>query len=164
MELEEMIKNYKFTISTYLEYIGLCTDNLLSSQEAQANNKLFRNLTIILSSAFKTYLSTPNLETYIYEPTVNISVPHYSDFKGYKTGAFIIVSFTNKLNRFNAFNKDNTKEKFYYSWLMDLIKIFNREINSLEKIYNSINNNTEFLKWLYQNLKKKQSQFTKWNL
>ena len=38
------------------------------------------------------------------------------------------------------------KEKFYYSWLMDLIKIFNREINSLEKIYNSINNNTEFLK------------------
>ena len=114
MELEEMIKNYKFTISTYLEYIGLCTDNLLSSQEAQANNKLFRNLTIILSSAFKTYLSTPNLETYLYEPTVNIFVPHYSDFKGYKTGAFIIVSFTNKLNRFNAFNKDNTKEKFYY--------------------------------------------------
>ena len=28
MELEEMIKNYKFNISTKLEYIGFCADEL----------------------------------------------------------------------------------------------------------------------------------------
>lgn len=164
MELEEMIKNYKFNISTKLEYIGFCADELLSSQEAQANNKLFRNLTIILSATFKTYLSTSNLDVYLYEPTVNItSALYYSDFKGYKTGAFIIVSFTNKLNSFNAFNVENTKEKFYYGWLLDLIKMLNREIKSLERIYNTLNNNTELIQWLYQHLKKETSQFMKWN-
>ena len=144
MELEEIIRNYKFSISTHLEYIGLCADELLSSQEAQTNNKLFRNLTIILSTTFKTYLSTTNLDVYLYEPTVKFtSAKYYTDFKGYKTGAFIIVSFTNKLNGFNAFDVENTKEKFYYGWLIDLIKMLNREIKSLEEIYNTLNNDKE---------------------
>lgn len=142
---EEIVKDYKFNLSTQLEYIGLCADELLSSQEAQANDKLFRNLTIILSATFKTYLSTSNLDMYLYEPNYKISsATQYSDFKGYKTGAFIIIQFTNKLNGFNVFNVENTTEKFYYGWLKDLIKNLNREINTLEKLYNTLNNEWNF--------------------
>ena len=137
---EEMIKDYKFNLSTQLEYIGLCADELLSSQEAQ-DNRLFRHLTIILSATFKTYLSTANLDLYLYEPTYKISSPiQYSDFKGYRTGVFTIIQFTNKLNGFNVFNAENTTEKFYYGWLKDLIKNLNHEFNTLEKLFNTLNN------------------------
>ena len=141
MELEETIVNYKFNITTKLEYIGICADELLSSKDAQANNSLFRHLAIILSATFKTYLSTVNLDVYLNEPNENInSAIYYSDFKGYKTGVFIIISFTNKLNGFNAFNVENSKEQFYYGWLKDLVKILNHEIKSLEKLYTRLNN------------------------
>lgn len=144
---EEIVKDYKFNLSTQLEYIGLCADELLSSQEAQANNRLFRNLTVILSATFKTYLSTSNLDLYLYEPNYKISsATSYSDFKGYKTGVFIIIQFTNKLNRFNVFDAENSKEKFYYGWLKDLIKFLNNEINTLEKLFNTLNNDKELLK------------------
>lgn len=145
--IEEMIKDYKTNITAQLEQIGVCADNLLSSKEAQANNKLFRNLTIILSAVFKTYLSTSYLDVYLYEPNANItSAKYYSDFKGYKTGIYIIVSFINKLNGFNAFKKENSKEKLLFQWLKDLNKILNNEMNTVQKIYKILNNNqTEVL-------------------
>lgn len=141
---EEIVKDYKFNISTQLEYIGLCADELSSSQEAQ-DNRLFRYLTIILSTTFKTYLSTSNLDMYLYEPNYKISSAiYYSDFKGYRTGVFTIIQFTNKLNGFNVFNAEDSKEFFYYGWLKDLIKNLNREINTLEKLYNTLNNEWNF--------------------
>ena len=147
MEFEELIEKYKFSITTHLKYIGLCVDELLSSQEAQANNRLFRHLTVILSATFKTFLSTNNLEFYLYEPTQKISsATSYSDFTGYKTGVFIIVSFTNKLNKFNAFTVEKSKEEFYFGWLKELIIMLNLEFKSIEKMYNRLNNGKELLK------------------
>jgi len=147
MELEEIIEKYKFSITANLKYIGLCIDKLLNTQEAQANNSLFRHLTIILSATFKTLLSTNNLDFYLFEPTQKKSfATAYSDFKGYKTGVFIIISFTNKLNKFNAFTVEKSKEEFYFGWLNELIRMLDIEFKSIEKLYNRLNKNKELLK------------------
>ena len=147
MEFEETVEKYKFSITTYLKYIGLCVDELLSSQEAQANNRLFRYLTAILSATFKTLVSTSNLDFYLYESTEKMSsATSYSDFTGYKTGVFIIVSFTNKLSKFNAFTVEKSKEEFYFGWLNELIIMLNLEFKSIEKLYNRLNESKELLK------------------
>lgn len=147
MEFEETVEKYKFSITTHLKYIGLCVDELLSSQEAQANNRLFRYLTAILSATFKTLVSTSNLDFYLYKPTEkNSSATSYSDFKGYKTGVLIIISFTEKINKFNAFNVEKSEEEFVFSWLNELIILLNVEFKSIEKLYNRLNNDKELLK------------------
>ena len=139
MELEEIIENYKASITTQLKYIGVCIDELLSSQEAQANDGLFRNLTVILSATFKTLISTSNLNFYLQYPNEKMtSATFYSDFKAYKTGVFVIISFTNKLNDFNAFTVEESKKEFHFVWLHDIIKLLNLEFNSIERLYNRL--------------------------
>lgn len=146
-----MIEDFKIEINTFkdnifrhLERIGFCVSELLSSEKAQKDNRLFRMLTILLSSAFKTYVSTRKLDYYFEPSIVNLSNVYYSDFKGYKTGIFIIVSFCGKLTKFDFENSDYEK---LYSNLNNEVRALNDEFKKVRIEHERYIKDMELLKW-----------------
>ena len=140
---EEEINVYKHNLSRRLANIGFCVSELLSSEKAQKNNRLFRYLTVMLSSTFKTYVSTQKLNYYFEPSIIKLSDVYYPNFKGYKTGIFIIVSFNGKLTKFEFENSDYKK---IYSFLNEQVKYLNNEFKAVRKEYELYKNDTELLK------------------
>ena len=100
-------------------------------------------MTVILSSVFKTYVSTQKLDYYFEPSIIKLSDVYYSDFKGYKTGIFIIISFNGKLTKFGF---ENTDYKQIYSRLNEEIKFLNKEFKVVTREYKRYMDDTELLK------------------
>lgn len=139
---KEEIEVFEHNISRRLERIGFCVSELLSSENAQLDHRLYKFLTAILSATFKTYVSTQKLEYYFEPSIIKLSDVYYSDFKGYKTGIFILMSFCGKLTQFELENSDYNE---IYSTLKNEIKFLNNEFKRMQKEYNRYINDKKLL-------------------
>ena len=129
---KEEIEVFEHNISKRLERIGFCVSELLSSENAKFDYRLYKLLTAILSATFKTYASTQKLEYYFESSIIKLSDVYYSDFKGYKTGMFIIMSFCGKLSQFELENSDYNE---IYSILKNEIEFLNNDFKVMQREY-----------------------------